>query len=257
MRVLVTFAVEAEFAPWRKLRTFRREDAGDLNLWLNKSGDLSLFVLLTGIGSSSGAEVMGAMMAFAAQEDFVDVCISSGLAGSLQARHEVSEILVAKSLRTHSEGQKDLSCDPILLELAVSNGAKNVEAFYTSNRVATTAQEKAVLSSSADAVEMESFEVVSEAQVWGARTIAVRAISDDSEMDLPIDFNRTINSAKQVSIPRVLSELAKHPSALPRLIEFGKQSRNAAESLVQFLDAYVLRIAQMPELKMAIKAAAR
>ena len=245
MRVLVTFAVEAEFAPWRKLRAFTREPAGDLNLWKTRFDGIDLFVLLTGIGPTSGAEVMGVMMIFAALEKFFDVCISSGLAGALHPRHRVGEILAAQSLRSHKELQMELlPSDPALLELATANGAKSAGVFYTTDRVVTTAKEKAALGVSADAVDMESFEVVSEARVWGPRIIAIRAISDGAETDLPIDFNRTINSANQVSVPRVLSELAKHPSALPRLIEFGKQSRRAAESLARFLDTYVFRIAQ-------------
>jgi nucleoside phosphorylase len=246
MRVLVTFAVEAEFAPWRKLHTFTREPAGDLNLWKTSFGGTDLFVLLTGIGRTAGAEVMGVMMIFAGLEEFFDVCISSGLAGALDSRHCVGEILAAQYLRSHAEPQKErLASDSTLLELAVANGAKSVPVFYTAERVLTTAKEKEELASSADAVDMESFEVINEARVWGPRTIAIRAVSDGSEMDLPIDFNRTINAANRVSIPRVLTELAKRPSALPGLIEFGKQSREAAELLARFLDTYILRLAQL------------
>ena len=248
MRVLVTFAVDAEFAPWRKLRTFVRQNSEGLTLWKTTIANCEIFVLLTGIGERSSANSMDLLMGFASSDKYFDVCVSSGLAGALAARHKVGEVVVARALRTHTV-HADLNSDRLtndaeLIELAASCGAKCVDAFYTAERVATTAREKAEFARLADAVEMESFEVLKEAIAWGARAIAIRAISDGSDADLPLDFNRTINSANQVSIPRVIAELAKRPSALPGLIAFGRQSRKAAELLASFLDTYVLRIAQ-------------
>ncbi|HJZ64666.1 MAG TPA: hypothetical protein VKD70_10120 [Candidatus Acidoferrum sp.] len=248
MRILVTFAVEAEFAPWRKLRRFTPQSAAGLALWKATTSNCDIFVLLTGIGERSGSNSMDLLMRFATVDRYFDVCISSGLAGALDVRHKVGEVLAARSLRAHTV-HADLKSDRLvndseLIELAVSCGAKSVEAFYTAERVATTAREKAEFAPFADAVDMESFEVLKEANAWGARGIAVRAISDGADADLPLDFNRTINSSNRVSIPRVIVELAKRPSALPGLIEFGRHSRKAAELLASFLDAYVLRIGQ-------------
>jgi nucleoside phosphorylase len=253
LRILVTFAVEAEFAPWRKLRSFARQHADGLDLWKTTLSECDLFVLLTGIGKQSGAHAMDLLMRFANSEKYFDVCISSGMAGALHLQYKVGEVLVAKFLRTdaiHADLQSDsILSDPELMELAANNGAKRVEAFYTTERVATTVIEKSQLASLADAVDMESFGIVKEGITWGARGIAVRAISDGADADLPLDFNRTINSSNQVSIPRVLIELVKRPSALPGLIEFGKQSRKAAESLAHFLESYVIRIAQAADRK--------
>jgi hypothetical protein len=92
-------------------------------------------------------------------------------------------------------------------------------------------------------VDMESFEIVKEALAWGARSVVVRAISDSAAEDLPIDFNRTLTKDKQVSVAKVFVELLRNPFALPGLLRFGKQSRQAAERLANFLDAYVQQIA--------------
>lgn len=246
MRVLVTFAVEAEFAPWRKLRKFVRVPAEGLDLWRAGTSGPELFVLLTGIGKQSADCAMDLALRFANSDRYFDVCVSSGLAGGLRCEHKVGEILAARSVRTNAI-YADLKSDSIvtdeaLMEIAVSNGAKSVEAFYTTERVATTKEDKSVLASLGDAVDMESFGVVKEAYAWGARAIAVRAVSDGVDKDLPIDFNRTIDSSSQVSIRRVLAELAKRPSALPGLIGFGKQSRRAAATLARFLDQFVTRL---------------
>jgi len=137
-----------------------------------------------------------------------------------------------------------LETDKHLVELAVSHGAKTADAFYTATTVLTTAEEKSRLATNADVVEMESFDVVKEGYAWGARGVAIRAISDRSNDDLPIDFNRTISSGHQVSLSRVLAEVAKNPGSLGPLIRFGKQSRRAAEALAQFLEAYVNSLVQ-------------
>jgi len=88
-------------------------------------------------------------------------------------------------------------------------------------------------------VDMESFEIVKEAQAWGARSVVVRAISDSATEDLPINFNVTLSKKQQVSVLKVVRELAKNPLALPALLRFAGQSRKAAEKLAKFLDTYV------------------
>jgi len=50
MKVLVTFAVEAEFAPWRKLRQFSQSNLGDIRAFSAQMRDGELIVLLTGVG---------------------------------------------------------------------------------------------------------------------------------------------------------------------------------------------------------------
>jgi nucleoside phosphorylase len=247
MRILVTFAVDAEFAAWRSSRKFVRVVADRLSLWKSSIEDAEIYVLLTGIGDDT-ASVMNVMLRVASIGQYFDLCISSGLAGALRHDYGLGEIVVAKMLKSsciHKDLGRDwLDTDRQLLEIAASHGAKTASAFYTAKSVLTTAEEKSRLAAIADVVEMESFDVVKEGCAWGARCIAIRAISDRSGEDLPIDFNKAISSEHQVSIPRVLAELAKNPVSLGPLIRFGKQSRKAAESLAQFLEAYLKSIVQ-------------
>lgn len=248
MRILVTFALEPEFAPWRASREFIPQNVGGLKLWKSNIGNSEIFVILTGIGDNS-ANVMGLMMREADNNRYFDVCVSSGLAGALRPDCRLSDIVVAKLLKSsfvHGDlGRAWLEPDKQLVELAVAHGAKPVDAFYTAEKVLTTAQEKSQLSTTAAVVEMESFDVVKEGYAWGARGVAIRAISDRADENLPIDFNRTISSDSQVSIPRVLAEVAKSPGALGPLIRFGKQSRSAAEVLARFLETYVKEVVQV------------
>lgn len=235
MKVLVTFAVVDEFAPWRKLRHFQRiEEEKEVEAYRSRIGNLEVCVLLTGIGGKK-AWVNATRIIWGGD---VDLCISSGLAGGLRAEHLVGEVVVARQVEATSWKLR-LPCDPGMIETAVRSGAKEVQLMYSVDRVIVDANEKNELGRIADVVEMESGDVLYEARAFGARVVAVRAISDSSREDMPIDFNRVVTNEGDVSIPRVLGEVLKRPTALPSLVKFGRQSRTAAEKLAIFLDRYV------------------
>jgi len=234
MRILVTFAVDAEFAPWRKLRQFVKRTAGSAEYFSARIGAADINVLLTGIGGKSAWLETTKIV----WDGDVDICVSSGLAGALRPEHQPGDILAAKEVKAASWNRVVVS-DPGLIHLAQDNGARVVRSFYSANRVICSAAEKRELSKVADAVEMESGEVLYEASAFGARVIAVRGISDAVDEDLPLDFNRVTTPTGEVSLPRVLGEVVRHPMSAPALVRFGKQSRIAAEKLGTFLDRYV------------------
>jgi adenosylhomocysteine nucleosidase len=249
MRVLVTFAVDEEFAPWRKLRQFRFIDYDGLRLWKTKSDGLEITALLTGIGTQAAAQAMELMMSMADENRHFDICVSSGLAGALKEGLIPGDIIAPQVLlaeQIHADlGSDQLRVDDDLRQRALGAGAIGSDCLFTTEKVLVKAQQKQACSSRAQLVDMESFEIVKEAKAWGARTVVLRAISDVAEEDLPIDFNRTISKESQVSVAKVVIELAKNPFALPRLLRFGRQSRYAAERLATFLDGYVQALSAM------------
>ena len=109
-----------------------------------------------------------------------------------------------------------------------------VEQFYSAVRVVGRAEEKRHLGERSDAVEMESFEILLESAAYGIPAIAIRAISDSVDDDLPLDMNRIFTDEGQVSIPRVLGQVALHPTSVPDLVRLGQNSKAAAESLARF-----------------------
>src|SRR5207302_9108439 len=121
MRILVTFAVEAEFAPWRAGRKFDRQKAPGLQLWKTVIGDSEIFVVLTGIGDIS-ANVMDLMMRMAVCDRYFDVCVSSGLAGALRSDYRLSDIVVTRLLKSNfvhaALGRHWSQADKQLVELA-------------------------------------------------------------------------------------------------------------------------------------------
>jgi nucleoside phosphorylase len=246
MRVLVTFAVDQELAPWRRLRSFRFIDYDGLRLWRTQIANAEIIALLTGMGGESGAKAMGLMMNMADHDRHFDICISSGLAGALQETLQPGDIIAPRLIRAetpHADMPTDeLKVDPELRSQALQHGAKPADCLLTVDRVMVKASQKQGCASRAQSVDMESFEIIKQASAWGARTVVVRAISDSAEQDLPIDFNVTLSKEKQVSVAKVILELTKYPLALPALIRFALQSRKAADRLANFLDSYVQKV---------------
>ena len=247
----MTFAVEAEFAPWRKLRHFSSLNYDGLQLWRTKAGNADIAALLTGVGMESAAQAMGLMMNMADKDKHFDVCISSGLAGALCDTLAVGDIIAPQSLLAETR-RADLSGDELkvdadLRKLALDTGAVSANCLFTANRLLVKASEKKTCSSRAQSVDMESFDIVKEASAWGARSVVVRAISDWANEDLPVDFSLTLSKNHQISLGKVLLQLLKNPPALPALLRFGKQSRHAAERLANFLDRYVQIVAGVAE----------
>lgn len=237
MRILLTFAVAAEFAPWRKRRGFEKIAKGKAQFFRARIGDSEVNVLLTGVGGKNAW--LEATKAIWGGE--VDICISSGLAGALRPEYHLGDVLAARAVQ--AAGRKQVAADRQLVRLAQEHGALAVDSFYSAEHVIGLASEKRELASLADAVEMESREVLYEVAALGARGVAIRGISDRADQNLPLDFNRVVTSTGEVSIPRVLGEMVRHPSSTAGLIRFANQSRVAAEKLAAFLDRYVEAVA--------------
>ena len=237
MRILVTFAVDAEFAPWRKLRAFQKVHAEQMDYFTSEINGSRIDVFLIGVGGRKPwLEVTGNIY-----ESEIQLCVSSGLAGGLRPEHRIGEILVAEKVLAPP---RDISAfsERAMVDAAVSAGAKKVWCFYTTDHVVLTSAEKRELGALADAVEMESFDVLTEGGMFAEKTVAIRAISDTVDEDLPLDFNRVTDDSGDVSITRILGQIAGSPTMVPALVRFARRSNSAAELLAGFLERYLLAI---------------
>ncbi|MGC1169820.1 MAG: hypothetical protein WA886_13015, partial [Candidatus Acidiferrales bacterium] len=68
MRILVTFALENECAPWRAMRKFRAEEWGPATVHVTEIGGADVGVVLTGAGPKPARSVATKVMSH--QEDF-------------------------------------------------------------------------------------------------------------------------------------------------------------------------------------------
>ena len=169
MRILVTFALENEFAPWRAMHAFRDGEWAGMKVHIAEIGGAEVGVILTGAGPKHAGRTASAVMR--GEGDSIGLCISSGLAGALRTDYSIGQILAAKAVasenpRAGSESGA-IPASGALISFAVECGATAVGRFYTAERVVARAEEKRLLGATADAVEMESFEIMSAAAELG------------------------------------------------------------------------------------------
>lgn len=236
LKILITFALDVEFAPWRGLREFSKIPADGLRMSEGKFEGAEARVLLTGVGFANARRGMRAAVQWRP-----DVCISSGLAGSLRREIGIAQVCAAREVVELETGRK-MSADPELLSMAGMRKAKIIEMLLTSNEIVLSAEGKSRLGRMAEAVEMESFAVMSEAGAAGIPSIAIRAISDAADENLPMDFSKVLDQGGKVQASKVAKEIVRAPHKLPALLGLARKSSIASGRLAEFLDGYVAEI---------------
>jgi adenosylhomocysteine nucleosidase len=237
LKILVTFALDNEFAHWRRLRTFVRVAGMLYPAFDTRIGEAQLRVALTGAGAVPARRVTSQAMSFEPA-----ACVFSGLAGALKPPFHRGQILAAARVFEELENRFH-QADADLLKAAEAAGATCVGVFVTTSGVVLTAAEKRRLGRLGDAVDMESWWNMKEAASRCVPAVAIRAISDSADEDMPLDFNRIFDARGNVQVARVIGSLARAPHRLPALLRLGYQSQRAARALARFLDAYVQALA--------------
>jgi adenosylhomocysteine nucleosidase len=236
LKILVTFALETEFRPWRRLRAFEPIAGAVYPSYAARIGESDVRVILTGMGPAHARKALPAAL-----EPCPHVCISSGLAGSLRPQYRCGEVLSARETREASS-HRVIESDARLHEAAIAIGARPVQTFCTSDYLILTREGKRRMGGIADAVEMESFCVLAEASQRGVPAVAIRAISDSVDEELPFDFSNALDRRGSIQYLRVAGRVARAPYRLPALLRLGWRSRRAATLLARFLDLYVLAL---------------
>jgi adenosylhomocysteine nucleosidase len=198
-------------------------------------------VVLTGIGHNAATAAAAAVF-----RDKPDLCIASGLAGGLSESLRVADVIAPP--RVSGPDGATFVCDASALELALGCGARRIEALYSAPAIVVTAAQKRQLRGIADAVDMESQTILGESQQRGVPALALRAISDTANVDLPLDLNRTVSSRGHVNRGRLFAELVRCPKALPGLVRLGVLGSRAATALSVFLDSYIAVLVQEDQL---------
>lgn len=251
MRILVTFAVEAEFAPWRKRHGFKRNEIRIPQLPLNQPfyevyeagvAGTDVDVLLTGIGweDLSGYIAKKALRELLKRKPHC--CISTGLAGGLNAEYRPGQIVAASELVFRRGGSKILS-NKRLLKVAENCGARIANTLITESHIVSEASSKSAMSKFGDFVDMESYHILQIVTGTQIPAIAVRGISDAADRDLPVDFSKILGRDGAVRKRQLFGEIARHPLRIPGLIRFGLQCKEASHSLADFLDDFIASLA--------------
>jgi adenosylhomocysteine nucleosidase len=231
MKILVTFAVRAEFAPWQRRRNFLRLP-GEWPVFEAMFGGARVRAVLTGMGQDHALAAAKSSLAYRP-----DICISTGLAGALRSGYRPGDILAARLVSEVGEPVA-VASHRELLSTAVDCGARQIERLATSRTVVTRAEQKRQLGSQAEAVEMESYTILAEAARCGVPAVAIRAISDTAEFDMPYDFQSARDAQGQIRVMGILSQVLRRPTGLPDLLKLARDSRFASRRLADFLDAF-------------------
>jgi adenosylhomocysteine nucleosidase len=231
MKILVTFAVRAEFAPWQRRRNFMRLP-GDSPVFEAMFGGARVRAVLTGMGQEHALNTAKKSLTY--RPDF---CISTGLAGSLRSGLRPGDILAARLVSEVGEPVA-VASHPELLSTAVDCGARRIERLATSRVVVARAEEKRKLGSQAEAVDMESYTILAEAARCGVPAVAIRAVSDTVDFDMPYDFDQARDSQGQIRRMRIISQILRKPFGLPALLKLARDTRYASFRLADFLDAF-------------------
>jgi nucleoside phosphorylase len=235
MRVLVTFAVDAEFAPWRKLRNLRKNKVGDIVVHQAQIGRALVDFVVTGMGAGNATRVANTVMI----EPYT-ICIAAGFAGALKPEYPVGTVVVAEVVQRLGNPQT-FTGSRNLVHAARDDGAKMTK-LLTSDHVVRTIEEKAQLAPFAGAVDMESFAILAAAAEHHRPALAIRVISDASDGEIPAFVDAIVDDKGRISAGHALREVTRHPLQWPALLRLGRDSRTAAEALAHFLEAFVKKL---------------
>ena len=83
------------------------------------------------------------------------------------------------------------------------------------------------------AADMESATLATLAEQYNVPFIAIRAISDSMEMNLPDSVGKSVDKHGQVQLFKVLARVALHPSKWPALLQLGHGFRAAQLTLAK------------------------
>jgi nucleoside phosphorylase len=245
MKVLVTFAVEAEFAPWRRRHSFELIDMPTPvglkhhRVYRGVVFGSNVDVLLTGIGwEESKTANRPHYVLRELLKSKPDVCVSSGLAGGLASDLQAGDVVAAREISLRRDGDV-IHCNANFVRLAEETGARVKRMQITETHIVSEASTKASLASFADFVDMEGYYILQIVSGTKIPAISVRAISDARGDNLPLGLEKIVDRGGHLQTLPLLKLLLRRPSQIPSLVDFGSKSRGAAVALADFLDRFL------------------
>ncbi len=237
LKILATFALRHELAPWQRLRHFRPVEAGPLPTFQTTLGNAEVTAVLVGTGARRAGSLLQRL------PHMPHLAIVAGVAGGLKAEHQSGDLLVAKHV-TGEDTSRSCTSDGALVQAAAAMGAKQVERFLSLPRTLNTPEEKSRFGFLADAVEMESLAVMNELLAYGVPAVAIRAVSDPVNVPLPCDFEKALDEAGEIRASRLLAQMVWPPQKWWRMIEFSINGYRATVKLARFLDRYIPAVSE-------------
>lgn len=191
-----------------------------------------LLVVLSGAGEANAERAAQQLIAQGATQ-----LISWGCAAALREHLKQGDLLLANVL-VDTEGSRNTGGEICkawhkhCLSLLAEHVA-DIEALTESKCIVETSAEKHRIANQTGAValDMESIAVARIAQYHQLPFLAIRAIADPVDMDLPQAISQAMNANGEVILARLLRYLVRHPRELPSLVKVGLQFHAAQKTL--------------------------
>jgi adenosylhomocysteine nucleosidase len=155
----------------------------------------------------------------------VDGLVSIGFCAGLQPSLDAFDIFIATEVNGVAQALAPSSSRPFKTGKLLST-----------DRVVSTATEKAELGKNAKAVEMEAAAVADRAKQYHVPFYAVRVVTDTCHESFPLDFNRMRCANGRFSRLTILRAAMGRPlTVIPQLVELNERTKRAAQALGDFL----------------------
>jgi len=231
--VAVVAPLREELAPFLgQVADLRR--AGSGRVYEGRLGSRKLLLAWTGDGRHAARAGLAALLAAHRPSRVVVL----GVAGGLSPGLDVGSLTVAREVRD-GDGVAPAP-DPEWIVRAVGLAGAREALVYSHDRIVVAAEEKAELGrrllaeSEADVVVVVDLETAVYARTAAAHGVpytAIRAVSDTVEEDLPLDFNRFLDTGGRTRRGRVALYALTRPWVVGRLLGLRTRVRLCAERL--------------------------
>jgi nucleoside phosphorylase len=183
-------------------------------------------VLANGPGPRLASEAVRAALSTLQPKAVVSTGLCGGLAHSLRR----NDVVLGEEVFDFAANRR------FPAQLPRFSGAATSGSVLSLDRVAVTVRHKReLLALGCSVVEMEAGAVALAASDRNLPFYCIRVVSDTASESLPLDFNRFRDKSGRFNRGRIAAEALLRPTAVPRLLEFGRIARAASESLGEFL----------------------
>jgi nucleoside phosphorylase len=189
-------------------------------------GPVDWWLLAAGVGAAAAARACSVIPHPAR----LDAIWSIGYCGATQPGFRAGDLLAAAEVRSAATGR----CFPCLTP-SVPAGSVAKGVVLTVDHIVRFASEKHHIGQQGvDAVEMEASAVAAFAASHQAPFLALKAVSDTYEEEIPIDFDRARLADGRMSARSILAQTLRRPWAtVPGLRNLARSARLASESIGQ------------------------
>jgi len=238
--VVLAGALPVELSGIRGKGAFVKAASGDIKYFKGGIHGVDVALVVSGIGEDRAYRAAKAVCEALSPKAYVSVGLSAALSPALKP----GDIVIGESTASLASGTRYDSDSQLLEKAREALGSCGICSFgpvIASPKVVVKSTEKKELASKYNAValDMETAGAARAAMEAGVPFIAIRAISDTLDEDLPVDFNRFTRKDGGMCWPRFIAHVLTHPATIGPLMRLGRQSNLAAGNLAWAVERVV------------------